>query len=409
MPGEQTPRVSVIIPAYNQARYLKQAIDSVLAQTYRDFEIIVVDDGSTDDTAAIAAAYGGQIHYIYQENRGLAGARNTGIRAAQGELIGLLDSDDIWLPNYLKAMVKLANQYPTAVVYFCQARCIDVEGNDLPQIVGGKEFIPEALLSEMLLSNFIIPSTVTLRRSVVVDVGLFDASLRSCEDWDMWLRLLPEHEFAFTNEILVRYRVHESSLSANPTGMQQAKRSVVEKHYGLDDGDFATWSQEKRLAYGGLYRYYLLTSVQRQQNWQSGVDYLSRALLIDPSLAEDTSLFYELAVSSQPLGYRNVLEELDLEPNAKRIINLLESVFVKTGDSRLNSLKRKTYGTFYYALGLAAYNSGKLSISRSFFLKALWYRPGHFCSRLLMGNLVKSFLGNTLLSKVRQFRIVRLQ
>ena len=100
-----TPRVSVVIPAYNQAKYLGDAIQSVLSQTYRDFEIIVVDDGSTDDTPLVVSQLGGNLHYIRQTNQGLAGARNTGIRNAKGSYIALLDSDDIWLPEFLQKIL----------------------------------------------------------------------------------------------------------------------------------------------------------------------------------------------------------------------------------------------------------------------------------------------------------------
>ena len=96
------PKISVIIPTYQHADFLGDAIDSVLAQTYKDYELIIVDDGSTDGTREIVAAYGNQIKYIYQDNRGLSAARNTGILASKGEYIGLLDADDVWLPNKLE-------------------------------------------------------------------------------------------------------------------------------------------------------------------------------------------------------------------------------------------------------------------------------------------------------------------
>ncbi|HEX9077055.1 MAG TPA: glycosyltransferase family A protein, partial [Anaerolineae bacterium] len=104
-PDPDRCRVSVVIPSYNHARYLRDAIRSVIAQTYRDFEIIIVDDGSSDDTPQVVAGFGNAVRYIRQENRGLAGARNTGVRAARGAFIGLLDADDIWMPEYLASML----------------------------------------------------------------------------------------------------------------------------------------------------------------------------------------------------------------------------------------------------------------------------------------------------------------
>ena len=186
------PAVSVIIPNYNHTRFIRAAIDSALAQTCQPREVIVVDDGSTDDSRAVVAEYGDRVRYIWQENQGLAGARNTGIRAAQGDLIGLLDADDIWYAHYLERMVALAERHPAAAVFYGAARGIDTEGNPLPQLFGGPVLPAGEIYQTLLRANFIIPSTVTFRRSVIVTAGLFDQELRSCEDWDLWLRLLPE-------------------------------------------------------------------------------------------------------------------------------------------------------------------------------------------------------------------------
>ena len=110
-------------------------------------------------------------------------------------------------------MVGLTDRYPEAVVYYCQARCMDVDGHDLPRVLGGPVRPPDKIYQTLLRSNFLIPSTILLNRSVVFEVGLFDQSLRSCEDWDLWLRLLPKHKFIGTIDCLVRYRLHEFSLS----------------------------------------------------------------------------------------------------------------------------------------------------------------------------------------------------
>jgi glycosyltransferase involved in cell wall biosynthesis len=123
-PGPATPRVSVVIPNYNHTRFITGAIQSVLNQTYRSFEVIVVDDGSTDNSREVVASFGSQVRYIWQENQGLAGARNTGIRAARGQLIGLLDADDQWLPDFLEKMVALADElrrWMKPVAFYCRS------------------------------------------------------------------------------------------------------------------------------------------------------------------------------------------------------------------------------------------------------------------------------------------------
>ena len=156
-PGTMTatlPRVSVVIPAFNQARFLPAAIDSALAQTYRDREIIVVDDGSTDETPDVARRYGDALRYVRQANKGLAGARNTGIERARGEFVALLDSDDVWLPGFLEHMMAVAEAQPRAAVYFGAWRYIDASGNPLPEpphahVVPPAKLLPRASAGQL--------------------------------------------------------------------------------------------------------------------------------------------------------------------------------------------------------------------------------------------------------------------
>jgi glycosyltransferase involved in cell wall biosynthesis len=399
--------ISVIIPDYNQACYLGDAIRSVLNQTYQKYEIIVVDDGSNDDSREVVAGFGDQVRYIRQENRGLGGARNTGIRAAKGDLIGLLDADDQWMPTYLEKMVSLTSQNPEAAVYYCSARGMDAEGQDLPQVFGGPVISPDPIYNTLLRANFLIPSTIMMRRSIVMSAGLFEQDLRSihgCEDWDLWLRIALKHDFIGFPACLVRYRIHGSSLSANPAGMRQAVRTVVENHVGPEDGLPATWSKEKQRAYGGFYRYCLLSSVQHQNDWRAAVQYLYNALRADPTLATDLDLFYDLALGNQPPGYRGSPYHLDLDSNAFHIENVLKELFNSPEFSGVHHLRRLTYGTAYYAIGLAAYNIGQRSFSQPFRYKALFFRPDLWRDSRIIGNLFKSFLSPSLLGFLKKYR-----
>lgn len=392
------PKVSVIIPAYNQALYLGAAIESVFAQTYPNLEIIVVDDGSTDGTAEVARKYGEKIRYHYQSNHGLAGARNSGIRLAQGELIGLLDADDAWQPEFLETMVTLSQENPQAAVFYCQAICIDEVGRNLGQIVGGQGDEIADLRSVILRANFLIPSTIVIRRSVFSSAGLFDEQFQwvGCEDLDLWLRLTPEHKFISSPAVLVRYRVHEKSLSASPEKMQRAMQEVIEKHFGPDDACFDQWTGEKRRAYGSLYRNMVLTSIQRQNDWQSG-DKLKQAIQADPSLVEDVDLFYELGLGDQPFGRRGTVISLDLMGNEKKILNLLERIFGASQSQR----SRQAYATAFKSLGLIAYNTGQMSLFRRYFWLAGKYRPEFWREKLMISNFLKSFLGKRGLESLR--------
>lgn len=402
----KTPQVSIVIPAYNQAHYLPDAIKSALAQTYRDFEIIVVDDGSTDETAQIAQVYGAQVRYIYQENQGLAGARNTGIRAAQGCYVALLDSDDIWLPAFLQRMMTLAQEYPEATVYYCGVCYINENGQALPQTDIGQVVPPRQMYRKMLRANFLVPSTIVMRRELIMAAGLFDVAFRRLQDWELWVRLLNRgHIFVGLAEGLINYRLHGSSLSTDPTGGQQAAMAMAVKHFGSDDGRWPSWSDEKRRAYGGVYRYHALTSsLLRQGDWSACRRYLRQAFQADPSLANDLDLFYELALGTQPLGQRGMPHQLELTSSAATIARLLEGVFDLPLDKELAEVRRRTYGTAYYALGLVAYNGAHYRLSRRFLLIAWRCWPGFWHNSKFMTTLLKSFVGRDGLSWLRQLR-----
>lgn len=394
------PKVSVIIPAYNQAQFLEGAIRSVLCQTFRDYEIIVVDDGSTDNTPAVAEKFASQIRYIRQENKGLAGARNTGIRAAQGEWIGLLDSDDEWLPGYLEEMAELAEKNPEAVVFYCAAQGVDVDGKPLPQQFVAPVLPPEQLHRALVRANCLIPSTILMRTAVVREAGYFDESLRSCEDWDLWLRLLPKQVFVGSAECLVKYRIHGSSLSTNPTGMQQAARAVIEKHFGVDDGKPAEWSELKRRAWGGLYFYHAWTSILRKGDWEAAGEYIASALRTDPDLISSLDFYYELLLGRQPVGYRGSSQFLDLPHNFRALQSIL--VKLETTQPQLKEKKPSAYAC--YAAGLLAYNTQNLSLARGYLLAALRQSKALWRDRRLMSLLMRAWAPRPLLRLLRTLK-----
>jgi glycosyltransferase involved in cell wall biosynthesis len=404
----ENPRVSVIIPAYNSVRYIGKAITSVLAQTYRNWELIVVDDGSTDNSREVLSSFDKHIRYIWQENKGLAGARNTGIHEAKGELIGLLDADDEWLPTYLEKMVDLAHHRPDASVYYCRARGIDSEGNQLPQVFGGPPVPQEYLYRTLLRANFIIPSTILMHRSVLIRAGLFDQSLRYCEDWDLWLRLLPTHKIIGIKDILVSYRIHESSLSSHLDGMLSAG-SMVEKQFGVDDGIPDSWTEDKKRAFGGVYRYYALTSIQRQGDWEASIDFLRKAFLADRSLSKDIDLFYELALGMQPAGYRGSEHTLSLLDNIKKSQEILKDVFEHTDAFELRSISRLVYGSANYAYGLALCAMGEKKLYRPFLVKAFFYRPELIFSWNYLKLLILSYYKSSMIEQIRILYLSKFQ
>jgi glycosyltransferase involved in cell wall biosynthesis len=398
-----------VIPAYNQAVFLDAAIQSVLNQTYHEYEIIVVDDGSTDDTPAVAKRFGAAVRYIWQENQGLAAARNTGIDQACGDYVALLDADDEWLPAFLEQMVALAAEQPEAAVYYCGVQYVNRDGDLLPQPGQARIVAPGNMYMAMLRANFLIPSTVMMRCSVA-QANLFDVAFRRLQDWELWVRLLRQgYQFAGRADSLVRYRIHDASLSTDPAGGQNAARALLEKHFGTDEGQWDTWAADKRRAYGGYYRYCaLIASLIRQGDWRSCAAYLRKAFQIDPSLAIDLDLFYDLVFGAQPAGQRGDPRSVDLSQSARAINDLHHLIFQPPLPPGLANVQRQAYGTAYYALGLVAYNRGERSLSRRFLFKALCFRPELWFDRRLMSNLLKSLASAAVIEQMKILR-TRLQ
>lgn len=199
-------KVSVIIPTYNRARYIIEAVDSVLVQTYKDYEIIVVDDGSTDNTKEVLLPYMDRITYIYQSNKGVSAARNAGILAAKGEWIAFLDSDDEWLPNKLEAQLEDLVRYPEAVLSCTNvifegngSKPIDYFNDCLSLSISESEFIRKPLFH-----CYAWTSTVLVKRIEVLNVGLFDVDLTLYEDTDLYFRIFTKGGIVINPSILVR-------------------------------------------------------------------------------------------------------------------------------------------------------------------------------------------------------------
>jgi glycosyltransferase involved in cell wall biosynthesis len=226
-PARDAPLVSVIIPCYNQAHYLGETIESVLNQTHQNFEIVVVDDGSTDNTAEVASSFP-QVKLLQQENQGRpAVGRNNGFRASSGEYIVFLDSDDRLVPDALEVGLRHLVDYPERAFVSGHARFIDAKGEPLPteQRPCVERDHYEALLNE----NYIwTPGTVMFRRSAIERAGSFNPSLRmkGSEDYDLYLRLARESPVYCHDRAVVEYRQHGNSLSRNSATMLKATLTV---------------------------------------------------------------------------------------------------------------------------------------------------------------------------------------
>ena len=232
------PAVSVIIPSYNSAAYLSDAIDSVLNQTVAPLEVIVVDDGSTDETAQILERHRGRIVAITQENRGLSGARNRGIAAARGELIAFLDADDIWLPGKLEKQVACLAEHPTAGMVHSELFWWDEQTGERHRRDCRRHEFAGSCYKEFFLRAGIIPSTAIVRRECLEKVGDFDEAIRrpTTQDYDLSLRIARDYEIAYVDEPLILYRLHESNASKQLLAMEEDILFVVRKALRDDPG-----------------------------------------------------------------------------------------------------------------------------------------------------------------------------
>ncbi|HET7220183.1 MAG TPA: glycosyltransferase family A protein [Vicinamibacterales bacterium] len=225
------PNVSVIVPAYNTAPFIAETLQSVFAQTYTDYEVIVINDGSPDTPAleVALAPFRHRIHYIVQENRGLSAARNAGIAIAKGQYVALLDSDDVWEPDYLAHQLKVLRQEDFAVVYPNATNFGD-------PMRAGRKFMDAhpssgpVTIESLVTQQCNVMVSVLARRDVLVAAGLFDESLRSSEDFDMWLRVVAGGwTIGYHRRSLVGSRLRRGSLSANGISMCQHIVRVLDK------------------------------------------------------------------------------------------------------------------------------------------------------------------------------------
>ena len=251
--SEQKIKVSVVIPCYNYGRYLVDCIDSVLAQTYNDLEIIVVNDGSTDDSSQIIRPYlaNSRLTYIEQKNAGQPTARNVGIAHSQGDFIAFLDADDMWVSSKLARQMPLFERPEIGVVY-SRSRYIDVNGQPLKNKIDCKYLRPRAgrVTKYLLFDNFVPFSSSVFRKSCLVDLGGFDESLTMGDDWDIMLRMSVQYRFDYIDEPLVLYRSgHSGQLSKNLEGRQINADKIMNKFMRKYPEEITWLNRRRSLAY----------------------------------------------------------------------------------------------------------------------------------------------------------------
>lgn len=231
-------KFSVVIPLYNGAKFIEATLNTVLVQTYKDYEIVLVNDQSFDNTAEIVKKYiseHSQTNFVYleQENRGLGGARNTAIRHASGKVIAILDQDDNWYPNKLERIAGIYNYRPETGI-ICHSQVVRKNG----KIIG--IFRPVAYTKDMyrellFYNNRLSTSAVTFKKEIIDDVGYFTEDKNDfhfVEDYDLWIRMAKKgYRFYFSNEILGEYNRHSTNFSTHLEMMLKSESNVLKKHF----------------------------------------------------------------------------------------------------------------------------------------------------------------------------------
>lgn len=231
--GQYIPAlVSVIVPVYNRAKLVGKTLDSILEQTYPDVEIVVVNDGSTDDSLSVLEDYKSKfperIILVDQQNTGQVRARNNGIQKARGEFIAFLDSDDTWEKEKLALQVPLFKQN-VGLVYSAIYE-VDENGSVTKLVPCEQDVKGRKAYEHLLIRNRMTGGTVVVTRKAVETVGLFDETFKAAENWDLWIRIAKEYEVDFVNKPLVRYLKHQGNMSHDSSRMSDAAWAILQKH-----------------------------------------------------------------------------------------------------------------------------------------------------------------------------------
>ncbi|MBM4073102.1 MAG: glycosyltransferase [Planctomycetes bacterium] len=272
------PFFSVVIPTYNYAEFVAEAVASALGQDYPHFEVIVVDAGSMDDTRARLAPLMPRIRYIHQQNQGLSAARNTGIQAARGEYIALLDSDDTWHPRKLSVQARYLAEHPEIGVLATEHLLTRASG--WPVVPENETPVRVYPVEELVMRSWFAPSSAVILKACFDRVGLFDTALRCVEDRDMWIRISCHYPVEQLRAPLCWYRIHDANMSHAAARMEEYELKVLHKAFvGVPElrGRMLLQAKAQGLAaYNAAYMYGLA------RNWPRALDRLTRSLVLWP-------------------------------------------------------------------------------------------------------------------------------
>lgn len=282
------PKVSIVIPVYNMASYVGEAISSALDQSFNDLEVIVVDDGSTDETPDIARSFDDRVRYLRLEHSGVANAMNAGIAASHGEYVNVLDADDTLCPDATRTEAQLLDANPNVGFVYGRTQEVDADGRPLrirnyPKTACGLQHSRQAI-KRLLRGNVIVSSTVMFRRSCFEESGGFRQQCVPGEDWGLWLRMLAHHDIICSRRPIARYRIHGESLTAgfNLSDYEASHSRILRNLF--EGGEIGRHNDLRDYAYAAHLR-----SLARLAAWHGEMAasrrFLRRAVRLYPKLA----------------------------------------------------------------------------------------------------------------------------
>lgn len=247
------PRVSVAIATYNYGEYIADALESVRNQTFTDWEAVIVDDGSTDDTHRIVTPFlnDRRIRYLRTDHEGVSAAKSAAVHQARGELVAFLDADDIWLPEKLRKQVALFDVSPAPSVVYCRRHVINAHRIRVPQLT--EPLHRGRVLAAMFLNNFVCFSSAVVHRSVFETIGYFDKQLPLAVDWDFWLRAAVHFTFSYVDDALVEYRTGHNQLSTRAEERLQIVFQIMNQFLAENSGGRELPAALIRRAYADTY------------------------------------------------------------------------------------------------------------------------------------------------------------
>ncbi|MBI3591279.1 MAG: glycosyltransferase [Candidatus Melainabacteria bacterium] len=278
------PKVSIVIPTYNREHFISETIQSVLEQTYKDFEVVVVDDGSTDNTREKLEKFGNRIKSIFQKNSERAIARNNGVKNSTGEYIAFLDSDDTWEKDKLEKQVEILDNKKDIILAYCQCSRINKHGEKIKTAKRQLEGYSGEVFEKLLLRNFIASPTPIIRRKLYENTLGFETKHVPYEDWGFWLRYSLLGKFYFLPEALARYRIHpeQSVKVATAKKIEEVTTLILEDSFQLKKINAET--KRKSLGLANLrFCYWYLLAYEKDKAKEK----IKKALELYPQLLAD--------------------------------------------------------------------------------------------------------------------------